>query len=94
MNIQNPFIIGNKLLLPTDSESIEININNVANHFKTLFVLVKKNDIPLIKSCFNKHIDEATLTYLSENLLIWKTSLHLLKNKANFDKTIIIEKST
>jgi len=93
MNIQNPFIIGNKLLLPTESESLEININNVFNHFKTLFVLVKKNDIPLIRSCFHKYINEETLTYLSENLLVWKTSLHLLKNKYNFDKTVIIEKS-
>ena len=93
MNIQNPFIIGNKLLLPTESESLEISINNVSNHFKTLYVLVKKNDIPLLKTCFNKHIQEDTLTYLSNNLLIWKTSLHLLKNKSNFDKIVIIEKS-
>lgn len=93
MNIQNPFIIGNKLLLPTESESLEISMHNVFNHFKILYVLVKKNDVPLIKSCFNKHIQEETLTYLSNNLLIWKTSLHLLKNKSNFDKTVIIEKS-
>jgi hypothetical protein len=38
MNIQNPFIIGNKLLLPTESESLEINMHNVFNHFKILHI--------------------------------------------------------
>ena len=40
MNIQNPFIIGNKLLLPTESESLEISMHNVFNHFKILYVLL------------------------------------------------------
>jgi len=92
-NIQNPFIGGNKLLLPTEADSVEIAMNNFYKYFKNVYVLIKKNDLPLDKNCFMKQIDQKTLNDLNNNLVIWKCNFHILKNKINFDKTIILQKN-
>jgi len=91
-NIQNPFIVSNILTLPTEGDSIEITMKNVFQYFKTVYVLVKKNDIPLNTKYFSKEINEETYNELTNNLVIWKSTLHLLKNKINFDKVVILHK--
>ena len=91
--INNPLLTGNKLLLPTETESIEISNSNFFKYFKNVYVLVKKNDIPFDKNCFMKQINETTFKILSDNLVLWKCTLNIIKNKINFDKTVILQDS-
>jgi hypothetical protein len=90
--ISNPFITGNKLLLPTDSSHIEINIENIPLHFKNVFVIVKTDDSELPMNFFVKMLNQKTLDEVKDKLVIWQTNLQLLKNKDIFEKLSIIKK--
>lgn len=89
INIQNPFITGNKLFLPGDAR-VEINYSNVSKHFRQVFVLVKKSNEKLPIDFFKRSINEDTFNMMKENLVIWKTSVSILKNKNNIEKLVIV----
>ena len=91
--IQNPLMIGNKLLLPVNSTHVEMKMENVSKYFQHVFVLVKKNDNKINPDIYKKYIDNETLTIIFDELIIWKTSLHILKNKNMFEKLSIISKA-
>jgi len=89
-NIQNPFLSGNKLLLPIDTSFVEINETNASKYFKEVYILVKKSDNRLPIDFFKKFINEETLQQMKQELVIWKASLSIIKNKNNFEKLSII----
>ena len=91
-NIQNPFISRSKLLLPLDTTFIEIDENNLSKYFKEVYVLVKKSNNRLPLDFFKKLITEETLKEMKEELVIWKASLTILKNKNNFEKLSILSR--
>jgi hypothetical protein len=90
--IQNPLIPGNKLLLPSTPSYIEINKNNLNSHFNSVYILVKKNDNRLPINFFMKTIDEKIYNTVANDLVVWKSSLEILKYKNIFDKLCIISK--
>ena len=90
--VQNPLMIGNKLLLPVNSTHVEIKMENVSKHFQHVFVLVKKNDSTINPNIYKKYIDNETLNIIYDELIIWKASLHILKNKNIFEKLSILPK--
>ena len=93
-SIQNPLMIGNKLMLPINSTHVELKVENVSKHFQHVFVLVKKNDNKINTNIFKKYIDNETLAILYDEFIIWKTPLHIIKNKNIFEKLSILNKET
>ena len=90
MSIQNPFMANKKLMVSLNP--VEITLENVSKHFKKIFVLVKKTNKKLEPSFFMNTVDEKTYNEIVNEMVIWETSLNIIKNKNLFEKVIIMHK--
>lgn len=74
------------------TDVINLTSLNISKYFSCVYVLVKKNDIPIPTKFYMKELDSTTRELMKNNLVVWKTSIRILKNKKHFDRMSIISK--
>lgn len=75
---------------PITSETIEITQMNVSKYFKYVYIVCKKNNNMIPSDFYNYNISKDMFDDVSKNLLLFKVSVKILKNKNHFDNTILI----
>jgi hypothetical protein len=106
--ISNPLMSGNKIYhtstVSSDdktlssvqkantSQSIELSQSNISKYVQEVYVLVKKSDTQVPINFYKKEINNDVLQLMRENLLLWKVSVDIVKNKKMFDRICIFTK--
>lgn len=91
--IDNPFLNkSSDIIFFDENEGINVVIdqNNASKYFTHVFILVKRNNEPIPSNFYNWQISLDIFEQVSSNLLIYKTSISILKNKKHFDSCIIL----
>lgn len=92
--IENPFI--SKMIMihrKNDGESVELDTMNVSKYFNEVYFLVKKNDTMIPPEFYSKMIPKEIFDTVSQDLILYKASVKVLKNKKHFDNMIHINPS-
>ncbi len=93
MSLDNPFL-NNKTIIQHTVEAtgdvVELDQINVAKYFNHVYILVKKNNKPINPDFYNWQLTKEVLDEVSENLIIHKTSIKVLKNKTHWDNMIML----
>ena len=89
--ITNPILLINKTF-NIDETTIKLSQNTVYKYFQEAYFLVKKNDEQLPIKLYEKEIDNNDFEQLKNNLILWKVSINIIKNKKIFDRVCIFSK--
>jgi hypothetical protein len=89
--ITNPILLINKTF-NIDETTIKLSQNTVYKYFQEAYFLVKKNDKQLPIKLYEKEIDNNDFEQLKNNLILWKVSINIIKNKKIFDRVCIFSK--
>lgn len=91
--IENPFLNNQTTITHYDEsegKSVEIEQTNVAKYFTHVYLLVKKNNESIPSEFYDWQVSKEIYEQVSSKLLIHKTSVKVLKNKAHFDSIIML----
>ncbi len=91
--IENPLLNTKSTITVYDerlSTNVEIEQTNVAKYFKHVYVLVKKNNDPIDTSFYDWQVKSDIFDQISQNLIIHKCTVKLLKTKVHFDNMICL----
>jgi hypothetical protein len=89
--INNPIMLGNKTF-NTGTTIVELSQTNISKYFQEIYVLVKKNDEQIPIKFYMKEVGNDILEQMKDNLILWKVSVDILKNKKMFDRFCIFTK--
>lgn len=92
--IENPFI--SKMIMfhcKDDGDTIELDMMNVSKYYKDVYFLVKKNNTIIPPEFYSKMIPKEIFDTVSHDLILYKASVKVLKNKKHFDNMILIDPS-
>jgi hypothetical protein len=87
----NPIIL-NKKSITIGTTLVELSQSAISKYFQDIFILVKKNDIQNSINYYKKEIDDNIIEEMKNNLILWKVSVNILKNKKMFDRICIFTK--
>ena len=87
----NPLMLNTKWVT-ISSTSVELSQSSISKYFQDVFVLVKKNDEQVPIKYYNKEIQKEIIEQMKDNLILWKVSVNILKNKKMFDRICIFTK--
>ena len=91
--IENPFLNNKSTITHFDEsegKSVEIVQTNASKYFTHVFILAKRNNEPIPSDFYNWQVSSDVFKQVSSNLLIYKTSVKVLKNKTHFDNCIML----
>ena len=91
--IENPFLNNNCTIIHQDEntgESVELNQSNIPKYYSEAYILVKKNNTPIPSDFYGWQVSEDIFNQVSSNLIIYKVSVKILKNKSHWDSMIIM----
>lgn len=89
--VSNPFINTKSILNYNDNGIIiKLEQENIAKYYKDVYILVKKNDLPIPVDFYNLELNKDIFDDVCSNLIIRKTTVKLLKNKNHFDNCVIM----
>jgi hypothetical protein len=91
--IENPFINNKCTIIHQDEntgESVELNQSNIPKYYSEAYILVKKNNTPIPSDFYGWQVPEDIFNQVSSNLIIYKVSVKILKNKSHWDSMIIM----
>jgi hypothetical protein len=90
--IENPFINTNITINYYDElgGTIELTQSNISKYFKHIFIITKKQKLPIPSIFYNKQVPQDIFDHVSSNLLIHKVSIKVLKNKRHFNNIVIM----
>jgi hypothetical protein len=91
MSQSNPLLYNTKFIT-IDSTIIELSQQSISKYFTDIYVLVKKNDKPCSINFYMKEVNNETFIQMKDNLILWKVSVNILKNKKMFDRICIFTK--
>jgi hypothetical protein len=91
-SLNNPIMNSTKYY--SDGTSvINVTLQNVSKYFNCVYVLVKKGDDQVPINFYMKDITENTFKQMGDKLLLWKTSIDIIKNEKHFDRSSISNKN-
>lgn len=91
-SLDNPIMNGTKYY--NDGVSIiNVNLQNISKYFNCVYVLIKKTDDHIPINFYMKNINEDILKEMSDKLVLWKTSIDIIKNEKHFDRGSILNKT-
>lgn len=76
----------------TSNDKIVLTHENISKYFKDVYLLVKRNNIPIPADFYNWNVDPEIFKTVIGNLLIHKVSVKILKNKNHFDNICLMSK--
>jgi len=91
-SLSNPIMNGSKYY-SDETSVVNVTLQNVSKYFRCVYVLVKKTDEQIPINFYMKDINEDIFKQMTDKLLIWKTSIDIIKNEKHFDKTSILNKT-
>uniref|UniRef100_A0A6C0EDY1 Uncharacterized protein n=1 Tax=viral metagenome TaxID=1070528 RepID=A0A6C0EDY1_9ZZZZ len=90
--IDNP-LTSNVSLIYFDESSesnIEISYENISKYFKYIFILIKKNNYIITSDFYNYKISKKLYDEVSDNLILYRCSVNILKNKMHYNNILIL----
>ena len=94
-HIENILINKNTTLSFFDNKlgnDIVLTQKNVSKYFSYVYVLVKKNDIPIESEFYNWQVPKELFDQVNSNLMIVRVSVKILKNNYHFNNMIMLTK--
>lgn len=91
MSQSNPLLYNTKFIT-IDSTIIELSHSSISKYFKDVYVLVNKDDKQIPINFYMREIDNETFSQMKNNLILWKVSINIIKNKKMFDRICIFTK--
>ena len=92
IKIDNPFITSS-LLVHFDelsNSNIELDSNNISKYYDTVFILIKKNNFIIPSEFYNLKVSVDIFNTVANNLILYKTSINILKNEFHFNNILIL----
>jgi hypothetical protein len=89
--MQNPLLKSNNTIKINDT-IIEITYKNILKYFKYVYVLTKINDSEIPDNFYNLFVEEKVYDQVSNNLMLKKVSINILKNKIHYNNMTILSK--
>ncbi len=71
-----------------------INIENLCDHYKNLYVIGKKTDNDINQDIYKSHIDHDDFNEIKKHLILYKISIKLLKNINHSNKLLLLSSDT
>lgn len=89
--MQNPLVKSNNTI-NIDDNIIEITYMNIPKYFKYAYVLTKIDESEVPDNFYNLFVEEKVYDQVSNNLMLKKVSINILKNRTHYSNMTILSK--